>query len=76
MENEEMRELKPEDLEKIDGGLVVYRGLLKDCWVVDDTTGEKLDSIFLKFDAQTEAIRRGLSEKVISEKEYKKMFNK
>lgn len=72
----DMRELTPEEMEEIEGGYVVYRGMWKNVWVVDDTTGEKLGEDFFTCDAQAMAIKKGVSEKKISYSEYKKMFNK
>ena len=72
----EKKELAAEELEKAEGGLVVYRGLMKNCWVVDDETGKKIGENFFKCDAQATAIKKGVSEKVISYNEYKKRFNK
>ncbi len=72
----DMRELTPEEMEEIEGGYVVYRGFFKNCWVVDDTTGKKLGEEWLRGDAKGLAIRKGVSEKMISYSEYKKMFNK
>ena len=76
MSEMDKRELTPDETEQVEGGYVVYRGFWKNCWVVDDTTGEKLGENWAKFDAQTTAIRKGVSEKLISYSEYKKMFNK
>ena len=76
MKETEKKELTLEDLENIEGGLVVYRGLMKNCWVVDDQTGKKLGEAFFKCDAGAMAIKKGVSEKVISYSEYKKRFNK
>ena len=72
----DMRELTPEELEQVEGGYVVYRGMWKNVWVVDDTTGKKLGESFFTCDAQAMAIQKGVSEKKISYNEYKKMFNK
>ncbi len=76
MSENEMRELSLEELENVGGGYVVYRGFWKNVWVVDDTTGKKLGEEWLRGDAKGLAIRKGVSEKMISYKEYKKMFNK
>ena len=72
----EIKELTPEEMEEAEVGYVVYRGLLKNCWVVDYTTGKKLGEEFFTCDAQAMAIKKGVSEKKISYSEYKKMFNK
>ena len=72
----DMRELTPEELEQVEGGYVVYRGMMKNVWVVDDATGKKLGESFFTCDAQAMAIQKGVSEKKISYSEYKKMFNK
>ena len=72
----DMRELTPDELAEVEGGYVVYRGLFKNVWVVNDETGEKIGEAFMTCDAQAIAIRKGVSEKKISYKEYKKMFNK
>ena len=68
--------LNMNDLEAVNGGLLVYRGLWKNVWVVDDKTGKKLGEQFFTGDAKGMAISKGVSYEKISWNEYKKRFGK
>ena len=77
MENNEIiKEISLEEQDKINGGLVVYRGMFDKSWVVNDQTGEVVAQFSFQGDAQWAAGSKGLSREVISEKEYYKRFNK
>ena len=69
-------ELSMEELDKINGGLVVYRGLFDKCWVVNDQTGAVIGKYSFEGDAKWAAGSKGVSTEVISEKEYYKRFGK
>ena len=74
LENEE---LDPEQLEGISGGLIVDCGSLRYVRVVDDKTGEVLDSSnWYKKDARKTAEKLNVSTEIISLAEYKKRFGK
>ena len=74
--NENIKEISPEELDKINGGLVVYRGMFDKCWVVNDQTGEVVAQFSFQGDAQWAAGSKGFSKEIISEKEYYKRFKK
>ncbi len=77
MENNEInKEISLEELNNINGGLVVYRGMFDKCWVVNDQTGEIIGRYSFQGDAQWAAGSKGFSKEIISEKEYYKRFNK
>lgn len=74
--NETIKEISLEELDKINGGLVVYRGMFDKCWAVNDQTGEVIARFSFQGDAVLAAGSKGVSREVISEKEYYKRFNK
>ena len=74
--NTNTMKLSMEELDKINGGLVVYRGMFDKCWVVNDQTGEVIAQFSFQGDAVLAAGSKGVSREVISEKEYYKRFNK
>lgn len=74
--NTNTMELSMEELDKINGGLVVYRGLFDKCWVVNDQTGAVIGKYSFEGDAKWAAGSKGVSTEVISEKEYYKRFGK
>ncbi len=77
MENHESaKEISPEELDQIQGGLVVYRGLFEKCWVVNDQTGDVIAQFSFEGDAKWAARSKDQSTEIISEKEYYKRFNK
>ena len=63
-------------LKNANGGLIVDRGFWSKYWVVDDNNGAIIDTFWFKTDARIFAGTMRVSDKVISEKEYKKRFNK
>lgn len=74
--NENIKEISLEELDKIDGGLIVNRGIFNKYWVVDDQTGDVIAQFSFSGDAIWAARSKGVSDKVISEKEYYKRFKK
>ena len=63
-------------LKNANGGLIVDRGFWRYYWVVNERNGDIIDSFWFKEDAKKFANKFGVSKKVISEKEYKKRYNK
>ena len=82
LENEELeleqnKELDPEKLEGVSGGLIVNGGFWRNARVVDDKTGEILNSdCYYAKDAKKVAERLNVSTEVISMAEYKERFGK
>ena len=74
--NTNTMKLSMEELDKINGGLVVYRGMFDKCWAVNDQTGEVIARFSFQGDAVLAAGSKGVNSEVISEKEYYKRFNK
>ena len=72
----ETRELTLDELEQAEGGYIVYRGTMRDYYVVDDNTGEKLASAFWNGDAKYYAEQYGVSKKEITVDQYKKLFGR
>ena len=69
-----MNELKLNEMEKVNGGYIVYRGTWKWVWVVDDYTGKVVDEEWFLCDAKTYCRVHTLSDTVISEKKYEEML--
>ena len=75
--NLENKELDQEQLEGVSGGLIVNCGFTRDYRIVDDKTGEILDSDRAsKKLAERTADNLNVSREVISMAEYKKRFGK
>ena len=75
--NLENEELDPEQLEGVSGGLIVDCGFMRDYRIVDDKTGEILNSdCYYAKDAKKVAERLNVSTEVISMAEYKERFGK
>ena len=75
--NLENEELDLEQLEGISGGLIVDCGFTRDYRIVDDKTGEILDSdCFAKKSAERTAHDLNVSREIISMDEYKKRFGR
>ncbi len=75
--NLENEELDLEQIEGISGGLIVDPGYFHQYRIVDDKTGEILDSRHLyTVDAKIVAEALNVSDKIISMDEYKKRFGK
>lgn len=70
----EERELSMEELENIDGGLVVRSG--STYYLVDDTTGDKICSIPNLTNVDLIASHRGASPQIISKGEYQMRFGR
>ena len=73
MENAAVQELDLAQLENVNGGLVVDRGIWVSCYVVNDRNGHIVDRVFWKSDAKELAALLGFSTKVVSEAKYRKM---
>ena len=75
--NLENEELDLEQLEGVSGGLIVKCGFTRDYRIVDDKTGEILDSdMFARKSAERTADDLNVSREIISMAEYKKRFGK
>ena len=75
--NLENEELELDTLENVSGGLIVDCGKLRDYRIVDDKTGEILDSdCFATKSAERTAEFLNVSTEIISMDEYKKRFGK
>ncbi|SEL41979.1 hypothetical protein SAMN02910353_02582 [Ruminococcus sp. YRD2003] len=75
--NLENEELDLEQLEGISGGLIVDCGFARDYRIVDDKTGEILDSdCYSTESAKRTALDLNVSREIISMDEYKKRFGK
>lgn len=75
--NLENEELELDTLENVSGGLIVDPGGINNYRIVDDKTGEILDSRrWFKEDAIELADDLNVSNKIISMAEYKKRFGK
>lgn len=70
----EKRELSVEELESIDGGLVVRSG--ENYILVDDTTGDKICDIPNLTNVKLVAAHRGASPERISKGEYQSRFGR
>ncbi len=75
--NLENEELELDTLENVSGGLIVDCGFARDYRIVDDKTGEILDSdCFAKKSAVRTAHDLNVSREIISMDEYKKRFGR
>ena len=75
--NLENEELELDALENVSGGLIVDCGYMREYRVVDDKTGEILDSISIcRPTAEMLALNLNVSRESINMKEYKERFGK
>ena len=72
----QIAELSEEELDKLAGGLIVQGNLMQNHLVVDDKTGDILQSFYWMSDAKHYAEYKGVNTEIISREEYKKRFNK
>ena len=72
----EIDELSDEELDTIAGGLIVQGNGLENHLVIDDKTGEILQSFFYMRDAKGYAEYKGVSTEIISREEYERKFGK
>jgi len=63
-------ELTPEELENVNGGVVVDRTFTTGYRVCDDATGALLCGAFTREDAQTLARKHGVSDEVITRSQF------
>jgi len=63
-------ELTPEELENVNGGVVVDRTFTTGYRVCDDATGALLCGAFTQEDAQTLARKHGVSDEVITRSQF------
>ncbi len=71
------KELNMNDLENISGGIIVNCGPLRNYRIVDDVTGEIIDTDWITTDyAKRVAEYNGVSTEIITMEEYKKRFGK
>ncbi|MBQ6393015.1 MAG: hypothetical protein IJH60_05855 [Eubacterium sp.] len=75
MKNDKM-ELKMNEMDLIDGGYIVDCGLLNEYKIVNDQTGDVLDTAFFIFNAEEIASEKGVNKMVITEAKYKEVFHR
>ena len=64
------------ELDQIGGGYIVDCGMMEDYKIVNDQTGDVLDTAFFIFQAEEIAFEKGVNKMVIAEWKYKEMFNR
>ncbi len=74
MEDNRRMELRMNEMDQIAGGYIVDCGMFEDFMIVDDHTGDVLDTAFFIFQAEDIASGKGVKKTVITEKKYKEVF--
>ena len=69
-------ELGINEMNQINGGYIVDCGMLEDYKIVNDQTGDVLDTAFFIFQAEKIASKAGVQKMVIAEWKYKEMFGR
>lgn len=75
MKNDKM-ELKMNEMDLIAGGYIVDGGMFNEYKIVNDQTGDVLDTAFFIFNAEESASEKGVNKMVITEAKYKEVFHR